>query len=241
MSVELKKVTPLFASACTKSSVRMYVTGSVSVAKKETKDDCEFGLTPGGWALLSGDFKVPDFSASVSVKKSAKKRAPEAKATESKEKKAKRSPETSDIPEAVGLQSGKFVLGPYEGATAESPELVKTFKFTDKRIPKKGWGNMNVRTSNDKKGLYSGGKDHKGRELVYIYDITWLSETEVQIGAKRRLYPHQIEKLGYAWKTDLSISYTIRIPKEYMDMSESESEAKGGLGSDSDSDSDSSS
>lgn len=240
MSVELKKVTPLFASACTKSSVRMYVTGSVSVAKKETKDDCEFGLTPGGWALLSGDFKVPDFSASVSVKKSAK-RAPEVKAPKSKEKKEKRSPETSDLPEATGLQKGKFVLGPFEGATAENPELIKIIKFTDKRIPKKGWENMNVRTANDKKGLYSGGKDHKGRELVYIYDITWLSETECQIGAKKRLYPHQIEKLGYAWKTDLTITYTIRIPKEYMDMSESESEAKGGLGSDSDSDSDSSS
>jgi len=187
---------------------------------------------------ISKSLIFPQACQSRSQPKKERQKRKHQKATKKKEK---RSPETSDIPEAVGLQSGKFVLGPYEGATAESPELVKTFKFTDKRIPKKGWGNMNVRTSNDKKGLYSGGKDHKGRELVYIYDIKWLSETEVQIGAKRRLYPHQIEKLGYAWKSELTISYTIRIPKEYMDMSESESEAKGGLGSDSDSDSDSSS
>jgi len=233
MSTELKGVTPLFSTASLKSKVRMYVNGPVSVSKKESAEDCEFGLTPGGWALLSGDFKVPDFGASSC---SSASKAEKTEKTPDKQIKYSTSAPGFAKP---GLIKGKFVLGSNEDATVENPELVKEMKLEHK-IPEWAYGNINVRTANDKKGLYSGGKDHKGRELVYIYDIKFVDPSTVRLGAKKRLYPHQIEKLGYGWKTELTITYTIRIPKDHI-PTDSEDDDEGGLGLGSDSDSDSSS
>merc|ERR550517_295373 len=93
---------------------------------------------------------------------------------------------------------------------------------------------------------YSGGLNRKGREHVFVLDANITGETTCTVKASKRLYPHEVPKEaeGYAWAANLTLAYTIRIPKE-VEESDSEDDSDGAnalLGGDSsDSDSDSSS
>jgi len=214
-SVKTDRVTPLYKTASKKSTIQLYVQSGVTLHVSETKTDgdCKFGKTPGGWALLEGKVDAPNFS-SKKQKMTNKK-----------------------------MVQGTWVFGPYAEATAEEQEVTRTFKFAE-GIPERAWSALCVKVTHDVNSVYSGGFNRKDREHVYVLVPRVIDAYTCELKANKRLYPHEVpkEKEGYAWSSDLTIAYTIRVPKEEVE-SEDESDDDGGnalLGGDS-SDDDSSS
>lgn len=217
------RITPVFSKASVKSTVVIYLQEGTAISAGETtKDgDCEFVKVPCGYALMKGDFKQPAFLTCGATKKKA-----------------------SSKPVATGLVGGKLELGAFPDCQ-EGQELVKEFEL-DVAVPKRAWGYVNVKTAFLADGTYSGGFDYKGRELVYVFDCTFKDEETMLVKAKKRVYPHQKEKMGYGWEQSLWFDWTIRVPKEEAPESDDDESDGGGnalLGGDSssdDSDSDSS-
>jgi len=215
-NVKTDRVTPLYKTASKKSTIQLYVQSGVNLSVSETKTDgdCKFGKTPGGWALLEGKVDPPNFSSSKKPKMAGK-----------------------------GMIQGTWVFGPYAEPTEETKEVTRSFEFSA-GIPERAWSALSVKVTHDANNVYSGGFNRKDREHVYVLVPRVLDSYNCELKVNKRLYPHEVpkEKEGYAWGTDLTIAYTIRIPKEEVE-SEDESDDDGGnalLGGDS-SDDDSSS
>lgn len=224
------RVTPLYAQASVKSTVQLYVQTGVTLSVSETKTDgdCKFGLTSGGWALLEGKFPEPKWVSGASSGGS---------------KKAAAKPSGGKMLEK-GMVVGKWVFGPYQGATEETKEVTREFKF-ENGIPERAYSAISVKVTVDQEtSLFSGGLNRKGREHVYVLVPQIIDAYTCKMKVNKRLYPHEVPKEaeGYSWKDNLTIQYTIRIPKE---ESESEDESEGGgnalLGGDDSSDDESSS
>jgi len=233
------RVTPLYAQASVKSTVQLYVQTGVTLSISETKTDgdCKFGLSPGGWALLEGKFPEPKWASGASSGGAKKAAAPSKKAAAPSKKGGKMLEK--------GMIVGKWVFGPYQDATEETKQITREFTF-ENGIPERAWSALSVKvTADEETCLFSGGLNRKGREHVYVLTPQIIDPYTCKMKVFKRLYPHEIPKEaeGFSWKDNLTIQYTVRIPKEEV---ESEDESEGGNnallgGDDSSSDDDSSS
>jgi len=220
ISMATTRLTPVFAAPSLKSAVVIYLQEgcTISAGETTTKGDCEFVKVPCGFALMKGDFKEPSFKGGCAKKAAA-----------------------NNLPEAKGLVAGKLQLGSFPECD-EKGKLSTTFRLPH-NIPKRAWGYVNIKTAFHADGTYSGGFDYKGRELVYVFDCKFEDSSTMTVSGKKRVYPHQIEKMGYGWEDDLWFDWTIRVPKEEVVSESEESDGGNALlgGDDSSSDDDSSS
>merc|ERR1719326_1046382 len=217
--------TALFASPSLKAAVRTIVSEGVplSVSEKKEAGDCEFGKTPGGWALLKGEYELPSWS-------TGKQSAPKKKACGKKGGKMA----------ATGATvSWQLDFGPNPDATADNKEMVKTFDL-ETGIPERAYGALVTKPAISN-GMSTGGQDHKGRDIVYVINTTFQDPFKLTVAVKRRVYAGSSKQI-FNWESDMKLSCKVRIPKEEVE-SDSEDDDGGAmnlLGSDSDSDSDSS-
>merc|ERR1711941_59581 len=137
-----------------------------------------------------------------------------------------------------GILKFQVTMGAHEGATKEEPALKKSFTL-ETGIPERAWGKVNLKPATVG-GVYTGGLDKKGREIVYVVDFKFNSEFDIECSVKRRVYANSSSQ-DPTWKSELVLAGQVMIPKEVVEEeSESDSDAAGGLlGSDSDSDSES--
>jgi len=219
-SVSVDKMTPLFSKACLKSALRMVVKNgtTLSVSKKEESGDCEFGLTPGGFALLKGEFALPGWTTGAPMKK-----------------------KCGGKVAGKGKETWVLDFGANPDATKDNMSMTKTCTL-EVGIPERAWHKVNIKPATVK-GVYSGGLDKKGREIVYVLDFKFIDEFTMEIGCKRRVYSGSSTQV-FAWESDLKISCVVMVPKEevIVDDDDDDDDAGnllGGSSSDSDSDSDS--
>jgi len=217
--------TALFAKPCVKSAMRTVVCEGVSLSVSEKKEEggAEFGKTPGGWALLKGEYELPGWATGKVVRKK--------KAGGKKGKIAQK-----------GLVAWKLDFGPNPDATADTAEMSKTFDL-ETGIPERAYGALVTKPALDPDtGKSTGGQDYKGRDIVFVIQTTFKDSHTLTISVKRRVFSGS-SKQNFEWTSDMKLNCTVRIPKEEVE-SDSESDDGGAnnlLGSDSDSDSDSSS
>merc|ERR1712026_345114 len=118
-------------------------------------------------------------------------------------------------------------MGPHEGATKEEPALKKSFTL-ETGIPERAWGKVNLKPATVK-GVYSGGLDKKGREIVYVIDQRFYDEFTLEVSCKRRVYSGSSTQ-DPTWTSELAIAGQVMIPKEVEESdSDSDSDAAGGL------------
>jgi len=226
-AVSVDKMTPLFAKASLKSALRMVVNSGTTLAVKEKKEegDCEFGLTPGGFALLKGEYELPGWTTGKYVPK-----------TSGGKKGGK----------VAGKGKVDWVLdfGANPDATKDNMSMTKLCTL-ETGIPERAWHKVNIKPATVK-GVYSGGLDKKGREIVYVLDFKFKDEFTMEISCKRRVYSGSSTQV-FAWESDLKIACVVMVPKpeKIEDDDDDDDDAGALLGgsssddSDSDSDSDS--
>jgi len=138
--------------------------------------------------------------------------------------------------------TGTVEFGSFSEACKENPQAIRVMTI-EKGVPQHAWGMITTKVGYDSNGDFSGGLNRKSREHVYVLDAKFLSPTEIEFKAKRRLYDYEEVKETFSWDSNLLLEWTVRIKEPPKDESDSESESGGGnalLGGD-DSDSDSSS
>jgi len=216
------RMTGLFEKPSVKSRLRMVVSKGtkLTVGDKKEDGDFEFGATPGGWALLKGDHELPSWTTGTytPAKKSGGKKG--------------------------GKIAGKgkldFMLdfGANPDATKDNMKMTKTFTL-ETGIPERAWCKLNIKPGTVN-GVYSGGLDKKGREIVYVLDHKFEDEFTLSITASRRVYSGSSSQV-FNWESDLKISCVVMVPKEevIVDDDDDDDDAGNLLGGSSDSDSDS--
>jgi len=218
--------TALFASPSLKSALRNVVCEGVALCISERKeaDGCEFGKTPGGWALLKGEYELPGWATG--------------KAAPRKKKACGSSAEIAQ----KGIVTWKLDFGAFPDATADNAEMTKTFPL-ETGIPERAYGALVTKPAIDTTtGKSTGGQDRKGRDIVFVIQTTFKNATTLEVSIKRRVFSGSSTQV-FSWDSDMKLSCMVKIPKEEVE-SDSESDDGGAnnlLGSDSDSDSDSSS
>lgn len=223
-SVKTGGLSALFASPSLKAALRTVVTEGVALAVSEKKeaDGCEFGKTPGGWALLKGDFELPGWATG--------KEAPRKKACGGKVKIAQK-----------GLVAWKLDFGAFPDATADNPEMSKTFNL-ETGIPERAYGALVTKPAIDTDtGKSTGGQDHKGRDIVFVIQTTFKDPSTLVVSIKRRVFSGSSKQV-FAWESDMKLNCTVRIPKEEVESdSDDDSDGANNLLGDDSSDSESSS
>jgi len=225
--ISTQKMTPLFAKASVKSPIRMVVSSGTKLSVKEKKEDgdFEFGLTPGGFALLKGSFELPGWTTGKPMAAPSKKKC-------------------SGGGKVAGKGKHDWVLdfGANPDGSKENPSMTKTFTL-ELGIPERAQHKVNIKPATVK-GVYSGGLDKKGREIVYVLDHKFKDEFTMEISAKRRVYSGSSTQ-EFDWKADLKIACVVMVPKEEKIVEDDDDDDDAGalLGGsssdDSDSDSDS--
>jgi len=226
-AVSVKKMTPLFSKASVKSALRMVVNSGTTLAVKEKKEDgdFEFGLTPGGFALLKGEYELPGWTTGAPISSSKKCGG------------AKKGGKVA----GKGKLDWVLDFGANPDATKDNPSMTKTCSL-ETGIPERAWHKVNIKPATVK-GVYSGGLDKKGREIVYVLDFKFTDEFTMELSCKRRVYSGSSTQV-FNWESDLKIACVVMVPKpekivEDDDDDDDAGALLGGSSSDSDSDSDS--
>jgi len=224
MAETTSAMTALFAKPSVKSPLKMVVQKGTKLSVKEKKEDGDyvFGLTPGGYALLSGEYELPGWATGkATVKRSSKKGGKVA---------------------GKGKQEWVLDFGPNPDATKDNKTMKKTFTL-DLGIPERAWCKVNIKPATVK-GVYTGGLDKKGREIVYVLDQRFIDEFTMEISCKRRVYANSSSQV-FSWESNLQVLCVVMVPKEEVveeddDDDDDAGNLLGGSSSDdSDSDSDS--
>lgn len=235
-SVSVDKMTPLFSKASVKSALRMVVASGTTLAVKEKKEegDFEFGSTPGGFALLKGEYELPGWTAGTCTAK-----APTGKAPKPKKSGGKKGGKVA----GKGKVDWVLDFGANPDGSKENPTMTKTCTL-ETGIPERAWCKVNIKPATVK-GVYSGGLDKKGREIVFVLDRRFIDEFTMEVSCKRRVYSNSSSQI-FNWESDLKVLCVVVVPKPQKEESDDDDDADAGAllgGSDSsssdDSDSDS--
>jgi len=216
-TVETSGLTPLFSKASLKSDLVMVVAKgtTLSVSNKSEAEDCEFGLTPGGYALLKGDFTLPGWATGAPRPKKScggGKLAPKGKITWTNE------------------------FGAFPDGTKENPQMEKTFTL-DVGIPDFAQSKVNVKPATID-GVYSGGYDKKGREIVFVLDATFSDPWTMTVKCKRRVYKGSSTQV-FSWEGAIVLSCVCMVPAPPKEEESDDEDGDGAndlLGGDSSSD-----